>query len=223
MKTKIILCLSLISSLTFSQVNIYFGQKNLTYPQKGGIYETAEDLINDKVKDVGIYNQAYSKLKMGYQQAAHAGEINFGENYYKLKGAAFFGYKDDYGNRYRIVDGFDYIVLSAGSKWLYSFRYKNNLVYDDKVKNKIEKYGSYNEIMIWCSNGVNAEIIKIKKWDKTPSTEANGKLFMDDPEISKQYMSDVSDDYDPHYKKGCMDQLERIIHYTDVYNKKHSL
>jgi hypothetical protein len=34
-----------------AQVNVYLGQKDLTYPQKGGIYETAEDLLNDKIKD----------------------------------------------------------------------------------------------------------------------------------------------------------------------------
>ena len=44
---------------------------------------------------------------------------------------------------------------------------------------------------------------------------------MDDPEVSQQYMKDVSDVYDPHYKNGCMDQIERIIYYTDIYNKKH--
>lgn len=221
MKTKIIICLSLLSSLTYSQVNIYFGQKDLTYPQKGGLYENAEDLINDKVKDVGVYNQALSKLKMGFQQSAHINEVNFGETYYKLN--SIFGYKDDNGNRHRIINGDDYIVLSAGSKWLYASGYYNMVVYDKAKKNKIEKYGSCSTIVVWYSTGKSTELTKIKKWDKTPSNEANEKLFMDDPEISQQYMSDKSEDYDPNYKNGCMDNIERIIHYTDIYNKKHPL
>lgn len=221
MKTKLALILLLVSSSVFSQTNVYFGQKDLTFPQKGGIYETAEDLINDNVKDVGVYNQALSKLKMGFQIAAHAGEINFGETYYKIKDAKFFGYKDNTGNRIRIANGSDYIVLSAGSKWLYSRGYYNMQVSDNKIKNKIEKYGAYSSIVVYYSNGTNSEIIKIKKWDKTPSKEANEKLFIADAEISQQYMGDVSDDYDPNYKNGCLDQLERIIHYTDLYNKKY--
>lgn len=219
-KTKLGISLLLLSGTIFSQTNIYFGQKNLTFPQKGGLYETEEDLINDNVKDVGVYNQALVKL-VGFRQAAHAGEINFGENWYKLKGAKFFGYKDDAGNRTRVIDGSDYIVLCAGSKWLYSRGYYNQKVYNEKVKNKIEKYGAYSSIVVWYSNGTNSELIKIKKWDKTPSKEANEKLFITDAEISQQYLADVSDDYDPNYKNGCMDQLERIIHYTDLYNKKH--
>lgn len=238
MKTKLGILLLFLSSAIFSQTNIYFGQKDLTFPQKGGIYETGEDLINDTIKDVGVYNQDFDKLKMGFQQAAHAGEINFGETYYKLKGAKFFGYKDDRGNRHRIVNGDDFIVLSAGSKWLYSnyYGYKNRYIptrngkpqyliadknYEAKFGKKIEKYAAYSDIRVWYSNGTNTAIMEIKKWDKTPSKEANEKLFMDDAEISKQYMSDVSDSYDPNHDDGCMDQLERIIHSTDLYNKKH--
>lgn len=38
-------------------------------------------------------------------------------------------------------------------------------VYDDKIKNKIEKHGAYSAIEVWYSNGPNSELIKIKKWD----------------------------------------------------------
>lgn len=227
----------LMITAAHAQVNVYLGQKDLTYPQKGGIYETADDLLNDKIKDVGVYNEANNKLKLGFQLSAHAGEVNFGETYYKLKDAPFFGYKDDAGNRHRIIKGWDYVVLSAGEKWLYSDVYYCNkyipsvkgkpqyLVagtrWDGKHGNKIERYGAYKDVSFWYANGLNGEVTKIKKWDKTPSKEANDKLFAADPEISQQYMSDTKEEYDPNNKDSHMDQIERIVYYTQLYNKKH--
>lgn len=210
-KTKLGLLLLLVSSAIFSQTNIYFGQKNLTYPQKGGIYETAEDLINDSVKDVGKFISLFDAFVIGKPRG-----VKFEQGFFSLKNPTIFGFKDNFGNRYRIINEMDFVVLSAGSKWLYSRYYKNY----DKYEH-IEKSGACIDIVLYYSAGINSELKEIKKWDKTPSKEANEKLFITDNEISKQYMSDVSDDYDPHYKNGCIDQLERIIHYTDLYNKKH--
>lgn len=211
MKTKLGILLLFLSSAIFSQTNIYFGQKDLTYPQKAGIYETAEDLINDSVKDVGKFISLFDAFVIGKPRG-----VKFEQGFFSLKNPTIFGFKDNFGNRYRIINDMDFVVLSAGSKWLYSRYYKNY----DKYEH-IEKSGACIDIILYYSNGINSELKEIKKWDKTPSKEANEKLFITDAEISKQYMSDVSDDYDPHYKNGCIDHLERIIHYTDLYNKKH--
>ena len=40
--------------------------------------------------------------------------------------------------------------------------------------------------ILYYSAGINSELKEIKKWDKTPSKEANEKLFITDSEISKQ-------------------------------------
>jgi hypothetical protein len=224
---KISLLPLLLSNTAHAQVNVYMGQKDLTYPQKGGIYETADDLMNDKIKDVGVYNEALNKLKLGFQRGAHDGEVNFGETYYKLEGATFFGYKDDRGNRHRIIKGASYVVLSAGEKWLYSDSYYCNKAFPTGSRarpllgDKIERYGAYSTVSLWYSNGIDGELIKIKKWDKTPSKEANEKLFMTDPEISQQYLNDKKEEFDPDSKNSYIDQIERIIFYTELYNKKH--
>jgi hypothetical protein len=224
---KISLLPLLLSNTIHAQVNVYMGQKDLTYPQKGGIYETADDLINDKIKDVGVYNEALSKLKLGFQTGAHDREVNFGKTYYKKAGATFFGYKDDEGNRHRIIKGGDYVVLSAGEKWLYSDVFYCNKYLPTGTRarpvhgDKIERSGAYSTVSLWYANGVDGELIKIKKWDKTPSKEANEKLFITDSEISQQYLSDKKEEYDPYNKDSHMDQIERIIFYTELYNKKH--
>jgi hypothetical protein len=221
MKIKITGLFLTFGSLLFGQSNVFFGEKDIIYPQKPGLYITEQDFINDSVKYVGEFEKDRSEKakKVHLNVIDFSSSVNFGDTYYKFKDATFFGYKDDYGNRYRVVNGGSYPVRAFGTKWVYSVRYLNQIDPLDKKKTKIIKAGQSDRIYILYSNGLSNELIPIKSWDKDASKEANEKLFGDDAEISQQYLMDKKKDY--HTDNKYVNALERIIYYTDLYNKKH--
>ena len=157
---KSILCfyLILVYSTLFSQTNVYFGQKDLVFPQKGGFYQTEDDLLKDSLMNAGVFNKAFDKLRIAGQKYQHRDEINFDDKYYKMKHITYFGYKDYFGNRHRIIKGKDYVVLCAGAKWLYATDYGNNLAGHKPGKNRIEKYGYYKFTRLFYGIGVGQNI-----------------------------------------------------------------
>lgn len=221
MKTKIVILMALTGTMLFGQYNVFLGVKDITYPQKEGIYETEKDFIENNVKYVGKYNEALTKevSKVHFNVVNHGNSVNFGQTYYNLDDATFFGYQDDMGNKIRVVKGWRYNVRACGAKWLYTRHYNNQIDPWDKQKKKIIKADDGNLPEIYYSIGASNELIEIKKWTKKASAEVNEKLFADDPDISAQYMADEKKDYYPEY--NSLNALERIIYYTDLYNKKH--
>jgi len=221
MKIKILAFVILLSPSLFGQANVFFGKKDITFPQKPGFYQTEQDFLNDSVKYVGEFEEDRRERskKPHLNVIDYTSTVNFGKDYFAYRDAKFFGYKDDCGNRYRIINGTSYVVRAAGAIWIYTPRYMNQIDPWDKKKTKIIKAGPYSDISVFYSKGNSTDLAKIKKWDKDASKEANEKLFADDPGISQQYMSDKQKDYFPDY--NYLNALERIIFYVDSYNKKH--
>lgn len=220
---SIAICSFLVSSSLFAQANVYFGQKNLVFPQKAGAYKTLEDFLADSLTELGTFNKVRDTYKTGIQFARHLDEINFGDEFYKPADFPYFGYKDYYGNRHRVIGKHDFIVLCAGAKWLYTTGYGNNTVEDGKKKKPIYKYGRYPDITLRYGNGVSDTDVKwIKKWNKKYSTEASEKLFADDAETAKAYEEDKTKPkvYDPAFDNPITANMERIVFFLDQYNKK---
>lgn len=213
----------LFSSVLLAQSNVYFGQKNLVFPQKAGAYKTVEAFLADSLTEIGQFNKVRDTYKTGIQFAKHDGEINFGDEFYKPNEFPYFGYKDYYGNRHRVIGKQDFVVLCAGAKWLYTTGYGNNMVEDGKKKKPIYKYGSYQDITLRYGIGVSDTDLKwINKWNKKYSKEASEKLFADDPEIAKSYEEDKtkSKEYDPAFDNPITANMERIVFFLDRYNKE---
>ncbi len=231
MKTPFIILFLITSVVAFCQSNVYFDQKDMVYPQKAGIYETLEDFLKDSVKYIGEYNEAYNKIKLGSMRWQHAGTVNFGDTYYKYAEATFFGYKDDSGNRYRIMNGGAYVVLAAGDIWLYSQGYRNGIYSNEhepggwiktkKEGKKIQKYATEQDPWVWYAFGVDAEKEKLKNWKKKPNEKVKAALFANDPEIAAAFMADRKKDHNLLFDNSYMNNLERIIYYVTLYNKKH--
>ncbi len=204
----------------------------MVYPQKAGIYETVEDFLTDSVKFAGNYNEARNKIKLGYQHQQYLGTVNFGDTYYKYEDAPFFGYKDDCGNRYRIVNGAAYVVLAAGAIWMYSQEYRNGIYTtearaDDFIKRKkegkkIQKYAAEQYVTIWYAVGLNGERIALKNWKKAPSEKLANTLFAKDAGIARQFLEDTKEDYSLLFQDSYMNNLERIIYYVELYNRQNN-
>lgn len=207
MKTK--MKISICALLTICAINVN-GQKNLQWgkklkgEQKTGIYKTIDDFKNDKIEDVGKITSAGIDYFM------------IGKKFTMFKKVDFVGFKDEWGNRHRIINGKAYIVLSYGKINLYSKRYGFNTIDSD---GNIERNAiGYDDSELFYSLSDNDEPIKLKGWDSRHNEKMGELLFKDNEAVKTAYVNDDSEDYDYSVKKAYTDNLERIIHYVDIYN-----
>ncbi len=206
MKLKIIFifCLSFSSLILSAQKNLQWGKK-LEIGQKTGIYQTLEDLKNDKIVELEgkITNTTPDFFQVG-------------KKYTMFKKADFAGYRDEFGNRIRIINGKGYIVLSYGKINLYSREYGFNTTGSDGSveRNPID----YNHTELFYSFSEDDEPVLLKGWDAKNNVKIASLLFKDNATVSNAYINDTSDDYDYSVKNAFTDNAERLIHYVDMYN-----
>ncbi len=190
-----------------SQNTIQYG-KTIIGKQKPGFYKTQEDLLNDKIEYLGELDE---KIVVDYF-------VKLGGKVYKFSEVNYYGFKDAFGNRFRIINGKAYNMLCYGKLCLYIKGYRLNVI-DNKTK-AIER-GAPNQdfTFVYYSEGPSGNLIQIKNYDK-PSSVADA-LFKDDEIIKNEYLNDKNDDLDPTCKRCITDDLERIIFYSNKYNEKH--
>ncbi len=207
MKLKFILpVLALIIISTgnlFAQKNLQWGKK-IDPKQKCGLYRTYDDLKNDKIEEIGTITNTQLKWFM------------VGQKFYMFKGADFIGYRDDYGNRVKIINGIGYIILSYGKINLYSKFYGYNT--KDDLGNVERNPVGYENAEMFYSFTEFDEPIKLKGWDSKHNVKIADLFFKDNETVKNAYINDESDDYDYSVKNAFSDNFERLIHYVDIYN-----
>ena len=210
MPTKI--KISICTFLTFfcamnvkGQFNLQWGKK-IVGQQTTGLYRTAEDFKNDHIEDVGKIDNVQTNWFMANKK------------FYMFKKADYYGFKDDFGNRYRVINGVCYNVLSYGKIYLYSNRGYCFNTRDDKGNTERTAADGYNSFLIYYAFDETSELKRLMGWDKKNNSAVGELLFQDNVSVKTNYVNDDSDDYEPNHKNVYADNLERLIHYVDVYN-----
>lgn len=186
-----------------AQRNIQWGN-TIKGVQQTGTYKTLDDLKNNKFENIGkIENVTASWFKVG-------------KKFYMLGKVDFVGFRDEYGNRFRIINGKAYNVLSYGKLYLYSQGYELNS--RDQEGNTDRSANGYDSFIMFYSQTETGAPIKLTGWDKMHNEKIATLLFNDNEAVKTAYINDESDDYEPAHKNVYADNLERMIHYADVYN-----
>lgn len=211
---------TILTALFAFAILIINGQTDMRYgkkvsKEKPGFYKTYDDLLNDKIEYLGEFHA-------GYNIDTYVVLEEKGSKPIELKGGVYFGLKDQYGNRYRIVNGHAMNMVCAGKICFYTRGYEMGEWWIKSPKNKKGGAGAnvgYGNTYIYYSKGPETGLMEMKKWlDK--ETVAN-TFFKDDETIKKEYLNDDSDDYDPDCKRCHSDEIERIIFYVTKYNEAH--
>jgi len=201
-----------ISLLTFcilcsfnlkAQRNIQWGN-TIKGVQQTGVYKTLDDLKNNKLEDIGKIENV------------NPGWFMVGKKFFMYGKVDFIGFRDEYENRYRIINGKAYNVLSYGKLYLYSQGYVLNS--RDQEGNTDRSALGYDSFTMFYSQSEGGAPIKLTGWDKMHNEKIATLLFSDNEAVKAAYINDESDDYEPALKKVYADNLERMIHYADVYN-----
>lgn len=206
-KIKILICIIFTACVTNTnaQFNLQWGQK-IVGEQKSGLYRTKEDFAADKIEDVGKIDNVQNNWIMAKKK------------FYMFKKADFYGFKDLFGNKFRIINGVGYNVLSFGKVYLYSSNGYCFNTRDDKGNTERNAADGYNSFLIYYSFNETDQPIRLNGWDKTKNTKMADLFFKDNETIKTAYINDESDDYEPIHKNVYADNLERLIHYIDLYN-----
>lgn len=203
---KIIICavLTICAIQAHGQKNLQWGKK-LKVGQKTGIYKTLDDLKNDRIEEL---EGKITNTNISYFQV--------GKKFTMFKKVDFAGYRDEFGNRVRIINGKGYIVLSYGKINLYSKEYGFNTTGSDGSveRNAID----YNHTELLYSFSESDEPTLLKGWDGKHNEKMATLFFKDNEAVSNAYLNDTNDDYDYSVKNSFSDNAERLIHYVDIYN-----
>lgn len=191
----------------YSQYDIQYGNQVIG-KQKPGFYKTYEDLLNDKIEYLGELDE---RIVIDYF-------VKLDGKVYKFSEVKYYGFKDTYGNRLRIINGKAYNMICAGKICFYVKGYRLNGI-DNKTKIASRGLPSKDFTFVYYSDGPSGNLMPIKNYDKSSSV-AN-ILFKDDEAIKNEYLNDTNDDLDPTCKKCPSDDMERIIFYVNKYNLAH--
>ena len=61
----------------------------------------------------------------------------------------------------------------------------------------------------------------LKKCDKSPNEKVSEVLFSGDAEVANQYLADTKKNYSLLFEDSYQNNIERVIFYVELYNKKH--
>jgi hypothetical protein len=220
MKFKIIAAFLFLTFAVKAQFNVQFGKK-IVGDQKAGIYKTFIDLSKDSIE----YRGEQDKTK------GTRSWIMLGKSFVMFKKADFYGYKDYFGNRYRIFNGQSYNVLSFGKMNLYSVNYELNCR-EENGKTPTERcvIGDFcpscgvgqrykdGTVELFYSTSPDGELIELKKWQKKDKFEIANTFFLGDEKIKAEFLNDNKEDYSNHDKNGALNELERLIFYLNKIN-----
>ena len=187
------------------QFNLQWGKK-IIGEQTSGLYRSAEDFKNDHVEDVGKIENVQTKWFLANKK------------FFMFKSADYYGFKDNFGNRYRVLNGVCYNVLSYGKVNLYSsigYRFNTR---DEQGNTERTAADGYNSFLLYFAFDDHSEPQRLNGWDKKNNEVMGDLFFQDNSTLKTNYVNDNSDDYEPNHKNVYADNLERLIHYVDLYN-----